>query len=226
MLLLLAVLALAAVYLGYRLVSRARFYNQFFGDPHLAEVAAALPALRQAASDNLDRPEPPKPILLPDALARAPLGKADGGSPPPHASHAAINRQTNLSPSYISPLGLVVLYTIRSRPQDGGFIHHVSVSLGGGYTPHGVGAHFLLFVLRGLGVDPQKVRCGMPPSHIFHAEWNLSAAQHAEHMARAVPVTANPRELFDECVRLRPQIPFAVLTHSSSSTSALSRPSA
>lgn len=188
MLLLLAVLALVAIYLGYQMARRARFYRQFFADPHLAAVAAALPALRQAAAESIDRPEPPQPLL--------------------------------------SPLGLVVLYTIRSRPEDGRFIHHVSVSLGGGYTPHGVGAHFLLFVLRGLGVDPHKVRCGMPPSHIFHAEWILSSAQHAEQLARAVPGLANPRETFDDCVRLRPEIPFAVLAHSSSSTSALSRPSA
>lgn len=173
MLLLFAVLALVAVYLGYQAVRRARFYRQLFAEPHLAAVAAALPALRQAAIASLDRPEPPEPLL--------------------------------------SPLGIVVLYTIRSRPQDGRFVHHISVSLGGGYTPHAVGASFVLFVLRGLGIDPLKVRCGMPPSHIFHAEWIVAAAQHGELTAHAGPVLQNPRAVFDECVRLRPQIPFARL---------------
>ena len=96
-------------------------------------MAAALPALRQAASDSRTAPEPPKPILLPDALARA----SRWGFHRPFTRRRS-NRQTNLFPRHRSPGARP--YTIRSRPQDGGFIHHVSVSLGGGYTPHGVGA--------------------------------------------------------------------------------------
>jgi hypothetical protein len=84
----------------------------------------------------------------------------------------------------------------------------VSVSLAGGYTPHGVGAYFVLFALRGLGVDPQQAKYSMPPSHIFHAEWTLSPADEAEFVAGEVPVLSDPRAVWEECVRLRPQLQF------------------
>ena len=72
----------------------------------------------------------------------------------------------------------------------------------------GVGAYFVLFALRGLGVDPQQAKYSMPPSHIFHAEWTLSPADEAEFAAGEVPVLSDPCAVWEECVRLRPRLQF------------------
>ncbi|HNN96031.1 MAG TPA: hypothetical protein PKI03_27340 [Pseudomonadota bacterium] len=168
----LVVLALAFALLVYAVVRRAGFYRRFFSDPHLREVASALPALRRTGLDQLAATNPvePRPV--------------------------------------VSSLGLVILYTVRNNGEEGGFVHHLSVSLGGGYTPHAVGAYFLIFALRGLGVDPRQVGLGMSPSHIFHCEWTLSPTEEAEFAGREVPVIADVRAAWQECVQLRAQIRF------------------
>ncbi len=173
----LAVFILAIVFLVYHFSRRARFYREFFADPHLRAVAAALPELRQVAL--------------------------------PGATVSTVTSPQTVEPKpLVSPLGLVVVYTVRGDREADRFIHHVSVSLAGGYTPHGVGAYFLLFALRGLGVDARRARCGMSKSHIFHAEWTLPAAEHAEFAGREVPPLADPRAVWSECVQLRPQLKF------------------
>lgn len=127
--------------------------------------------------------------------------------------HAALEGSTNLDPQVDDPralltsAGLVILYTIRKQP-GAQALHHVSVSLGGGYTPDAVGSYFLIFVLKGLGVDPQQVDYSISTARMFHAEWSLSSSLQKQFAKQQVPPITDTRALWKECVTLRPQLDF------------------
>ena len=108
----------------------------------------------------------------------------------------------------LTSAGLVVLYTIRRDAPPIRFIHHVSVSLGGGRTPHGVGSFFLIFVLKGLGIDPKTVSLGVSKTRIFHSEWTLSDSQQSAFAAGEAPPIPSAQGLWNESVALRSELQF------------------
>jgi hypothetical protein len=131
----------------------------------------------------------------------------------PKLRRAALDGAANTEPQLDDPravltsAGLVVLYTITRQP-DKRSLHHLSVSLGGGFTPHGVGSYFQIFVLRGLGVDPHKVGFLISGTQSFHSEWSYSSSEQAAFAKKDVPPIAAPRELWQECIALRPELDF------------------
>ena len=87
-------------------------------------------------------------------------------------------------------------------------VRHYSLSLAGGYTAHAVGAMFVLFVARVLGVPFQTLALSVAPSTVHHAEFHLSAAEQEGFTNRPVPelapdeIMALRREFFDVRERL------------------------
>jgi hypothetical protein len=107
----------------------------------------------------------------------------------------------------LTSAGLALLYTVRQA--EGGFVHHYSVSVAGGYTAHAVGETFVLFVAKLLGVPFGSLALGVGRSTVHHAEFRLSAAEQSEFAARPVPevspaeVTAFRQEWADAARHLR-----------------------
>jgi hypothetical protein len=84
----------------------------------------------------------------------------------------------------ISKSGLVVVYTVRQAAEK--FIHHFSVSVGGGYTARAVGGTFLLFVTRLLEVPFEKSALGVGRSTVHHGEFHLDAAEQTAFAGKPV----------------------------------------
>lgn len=108
----------------------------------------------------------------------------------------------------ITSAGLVILYTVRRDAESKQVVHHVSVSLGGGRTPHGVGAYFLIFVVKGLGAAVKSASYLISETQLFHAEWLLAEAEHAAFAAAPAPAIAAPGALWAEAVELRRELHF------------------
>jgi hypothetical protein len=80
--------------------------------------------------------------------------------------------------------GLVVLYTVREQEPE--FLHHCSISIGGGHTPHAVGRTFMALIVNLVGLPLDKTRFMRGRSSVHHAEVALSAAEHTALAARPV----------------------------------------
>lgn len=84
----------------------------------------------------------------------------------------------------VSAAGLAVFVTIR---RDGPvYIHHISVSLGGGPTTDSVGRTFSVFIAERLAWDLGQAAFAVSPRHVFHGEMRLEDAAQREWAARVV----------------------------------------
>ncbi len=90
---------------------------------------------------------------------------------------------------FLSPGGLAVAYTI--RPEGESFIHHLSLSIAGGYTPHAVGATFGLFAARLLGLPEERLLLGVARSTVHHLEVTLAQAEHERALAHGMAVPSS-----------------------------------
>jgi len=81
--------------------------------------------------------------------------------------------------------GLAVVYTVSQELT--GHLHHCSVSVIGGPTPHAVGATFILFVAQLLGLPIARLRLEIGASTVHHAEVRLDQAEHQRLAAASVP---------------------------------------
>jgi hypothetical protein len=77
----------------------------------------------------------------------------------------------------ITSAGLVVVYTI--APDGDQYVHHLSVSLRGGYTAHAVGDMFIWWLLRLLGVDIQRCRLLISQRTVHYAIWQVDREEQA-----------------------------------------------
>jgi hypothetical protein len=85
---------------------------------------------------------------------------------------------------FVSSAGLAIVYTVRQL--DGGFVHHCSVSLAGSPTAHALGATFLLFVTRFIGLDWDGMGFEVGRSTVHHGEIMLTPPQHDTFAKQAV----------------------------------------
>ncbi|MGH8778597.1 hypothetical protein [Paraburkholderia sp.] len=86
----------------------------------------------------------------------------------------------------VTTAGLALVYTIVQR--DDRFIHHYSVSIPGGVTPHAVGERFILFVARLLGVPFDTLALSSSESStVHHAQFQLSQSGQEVFATRPVP---------------------------------------
>jgi hypothetical protein len=85
-----------------------------------------------------------------------------------------------------SSAGLVIYYDITK--DDDRFVHHYSISVGGGYTAHAVGRTFGIYVAQLLGVPLDTLTLVVTESSIHHIEFTLDPSSQELFAARAVPV--------------------------------------
>lgn len=109
----------------------------------------------------------------------------------PAARAAAIERVGDAGP--IAPddprvirtsAGLAVLVTVRRAGED--YVHHLSVSVAGGYTARPVGEGFAVFVAERLGWDVARAAFGVSQRGVFHGERVLDEAAERAWAERAV----------------------------------------
>ena len=83
---------------------------------------------------------------------------------------------------FISSEGLVLHYGVREGDGEdaGQFVHHYSISLATGYTPHAIGGTFVVWVARILEVDLSMGWVGISRNRVHHAEFALDAAEQRE----------------------------------------------
>lgn len=108
----------------------------------------------------------------------------------------------------VTSAGLVILHTItREGP---GFVHHCSLSLGGGYTAHAVGSVYMALVTLVLGLDDSDLTVHITPAHRYHLEFILDEGQQAAFAARDVAVSAvgTASELHERCLVQRDRLKF------------------
>jgi hypothetical protein len=86
--------------------------------------------------------------------------------------------------------GLAVVYTVSERGQR--FVHHCSISVIGGPTAHAVGATFVMFVTKLLGLAQPELQCHVAPSTVHHAQLEVDPARHAELAALPIPELTPP----------------------------------
>jgi hypothetical protein len=105
--------------------------------------------------------------------------------------------------------GLAIVYTVSERPP--GFVHHCSVSVIGGPTPHAVGGLFLMFVTKRLGLQQAGLQCCVEASTVHHAELSVDAARHAQLAAEPIPelTPAALPDLHREALEARDRVTWA-----------------
>jgi hypothetical protein len=81
--------------------------------------------------------------------------------------------------------GLAIVYTVSERGPR--FVHHCSVSVIGGPTPHAVGGAFVMVVAKLLGLTPSELQCHIGASTVHHAALAVDAPRHAELAAQPLP---------------------------------------
>lgn len=85
----------------------------------------------------------------------------------------------------VTRAGLAIVYTV--RPQESELVHHCSVSVPGGYTAHAVGATFVVFLAKLIGLPIEKSSFVIGSSTVHHLDASLSPEDHARVVAHAVP---------------------------------------
>src|SRR5262249_54228871 len=87
----------------------------------------------------------------------------------PVLTEADLPRPPNDPRALLTDVGLAVVYTI--SPEGDAYSHHLSVSLPArGYTAHAVGDMFMWFLARLLGIEMNRLRLGISPTTVHHAE--------------------------------------------------------
>lgn len=106
----------------------------------------------------------------------------------------------------LTSAGLALAYTV--QPDQDGYVHHYSVSLGGEYTARAVGEAFVLFVAELLGVPFDTLALGVGQSTVHHAEFRLSAGEHEKYAEQPVREVAQHEmeTLWRQCVERRNQV--------------------
>ncbi len=106
-----------------------------------------------------------------------------------------------------SSQGLTLQYAVREGDGEdtGQFVHHYSISLTSGYTPHAIGGTFVVWVARILEVNLSMGWVGVSPKRVHHAEFALDAQEQRqfEEMRCELPSEAEVRHLQAENRALR-----------------------
>ena len=89
---------------------------------------------------------------------------------------------------FVSSAGLVIIYTVRKQKEL--FVHHCSVSVAGGYTAHAVGAAFLAFATKLVGLPWDKMSYEIGESTVHHGELVVGPEEHDVLEARSVPAAS------------------------------------
>lgn len=109
----------------------------------------------------------------------------------------------------VSSAGLVFVYSVDE--EAGEYVHRLSVSIAGKYTPHALGGTFTVFAAQVLGLDPTKGKVGISPNRVHHAEFLLQRAEQAEFERRTptVPKEEQVSVIHKECGELRDRLDWA-----------------
>lgn len=85
--------------------------------------------------------------------------------------------------------GLAVGYSVvRTEPE---YVHHLSVSMAGGYTPRAVGETFTLFVAEAMAWPMDRARFFVSEHPVYHGEVRLTEAEHGAWAAGPAPTAAD-----------------------------------
>ena len=108
---------------------------------------------------------------------------------------------------FTSSEGVVLHYSIRKGEGDeaGQFVHHYSVRMNRGYTPHAIGGTFVAWVALILEVGLAMGWVGITPDRVHHAEFALDGDEQREFEKGdcVVPSEAEFRLLLTESRALR-----------------------
>jgi hypothetical protein len=106
----------------------------------------------------------------------------------------------------LTTAGLAVVYTVVKEEQA--FIHHLSVSNSNGITANAVGATFVAYVARLVGLPLSKMTFEVGVSTVHHGEVRLDAAEHEALGALPIPEVspANVAELWRAAMGARSQM--------------------
>ncbi len=94
-------------------------------------------------------------------------GRAQGPEPATHTTSAK----------------LALIYTV--EPGGDEVVHHLSLRLLDGPTPHSVGMRFLMMAVERLTADGATVGLAVSAATVHHAEWTLTGACHAAFETKA-----------------------------------------
>lgn len=78
--------------------------------------------------------------------------------------------------NYTTSAKLAVIYSVEAKANE--VVHHVSLRLLEGPTPHTVGLRFLMMAVERLTADGATVGLAVSAATVHHAEWTLSPEEH------------------------------------------------
>jgi len=99
------------------------------------------------------------------------------------AMGAAGRTQSPTPATHTTSAKLALVYTV--EPKDEEVVHHLSLRLLEGPTPHNVGMRFLMMAVERLTADGATVGLAVSAATVHHAEWTLSGAQNEAFETKA-----------------------------------------